>query len=159
MEHVFWALAGKLAGRAGPNQAPWDPAALRRGGFHAVLTVNGGIGVEPEALLAAGLAHLRVPFPKGIPPHPNALEVALAALPAAHAFYREQSREGAVLVHCTFGKDRTGLCIGYILMREQGLDADTAIERLRAMRPIALSADGWEALAREVFRRSASQGR
>jgi hypothetical protein len=154
MQHVFWAIPGKLAGRPGPNREPWDPAELRRGGFRGVLTVNGGIDVDPEALRAAGLAHLHLPFPTGIPPHPNALEVALEALPAASAFYEEHSREGAVLVHCSFGKDRTCLCIGHILMQEQALDVDATLARLREMRSIALSADGWEALARDVFSRA-----
>jgi protein-tyrosine phosphatase len=153
MEHVFWAIPGKLAGRPGPNRAPWDPIALRRGGFRAVLSVNGGIDVEPDALRAAGLAHLRVPFPSGIPPHPNALEVALGALPAAYAFYQEHSRDGAVLVHCSFGKDRTCLCIGHILMQEQALDVNNTLARLHSMRSIALSADGWEALTRDVLSR------
>lgn len=153
MEHVFWAIPDKLAGRPGPNRAPWDPAALYRGGFRAVLSVNSGLSVEPEALDAAGIAYRQVTFPGGIPPHADAATVALAALPVAYAFYREHSRDGAVLVHCSFGKDRTGLFLGYAMMQELGLDADAALQRLHAVRPIALSADGWEDLAREVLGR------
>lgn len=151
MEHVFWGIAGKLAGRAGPNMAPWQPDALFEAGFRGVLTVNHGVDVLPHALRAAGLAHRRVRFPGGIPPHPDACDVALEALPDAYAFYREVRCDGPLLVHCSFGKDRTGLFIAYVLMRDEGLDVNAAIARLRAVRPIALSATGWEDLARRVL--------
>ena len=40
MEQVFWLIEGRLAGRPGPVQAPWDAAALRAGGLDAVLSLN-----------------------------------------------------------------------------------------------------------------------
>ena len=151
MEHIFWAIPGKLAGRPGPNLVPWDPTGLRREGFSAVLTVNHGVDVDPAQLQAAGLAHRRVRFPGGIPPNPDALEVALEALPVALDFYREHSTRGPVLVHCSFGKDRTGLFIAHALVQEQGLAPDDALARLREVRPNALSATGWHTLARDVL--------
>jgi len=56
-------------------------------------------------------------------------------------------------VHCSAGKDRTGLFMSYFLIREFGLDVDAAIMRVRAVRPQAMSALGWETLARRVLAR------
>jgi len=56
-----------------------------------------------------------------------------------------------VLVHCSAGKDRTGLFMSYSLMREHDLGVDEAIARVREVRPQAITALGWDALARRVL--------
>lgn len=155
MEHVFWLLPGRLAGRAGPNREPWDLREIRSLGIEAVLTLNDGEGCEPAAAFAAaGLEHHAVPFPPNEPPLPGYEELLLVALPAAYEFVHAQhvSRR-AVLAHCSAGKDRTGLFMSYFLMRESALDVDTAIARVREVRPRALSAIGWEDLGRRVLAR------
>ena len=62
------------------------------------------------------------------------------------------ARGRAVLVHCSAGNDRTGLFLSYFLVRQAGMAADDAIQRVRAVRPTALSADGWETFARQLLR-------
>jgi protein-tyrosine phosphatase len=54
-------------------------------------------------------------------------------------------------VHCSSGKDRTGLFLAYWAMRTEGLSAEAAIERVRSVRPIAFSAIGWDELALDVL--------
>jgi protein-tyrosine phosphatase len=147
-------VPGRLAGRPGPNREPWDPSALRGLGIDAVLSVNDGEGCDQDELEALGLVYQCVPFPPNEPPQAGDEEICRSALPAAYDFVTAQHAGGrAVLVHCSAGKDRTGLFMSYFLMREFGLDVDSAIMRVRAVRPRALSAMGWERLARRVLAR------
>ena len=82
------------------------------------------------------------------------MEICLNALPNAYAFvHRELEARRTVMVHCTSGKDRTGLLLAYFLMRTTGINADEAIRQVRMVRPIALSAEGWEEFGLEILRR------
>lgn len=152
MEYVFWLVPGRLAGRAGPNRRPWDLAGIRGLGIGAVLSVNDAAGCDPAEFSALGLIHRCIPLPPNEPPLDGDEALCREALPAAHEFVLAQHAAGrAVLVHCSAGKDRTGLLMSYYLMREHGLGVDEAIARVRAVRPIALSALGWEAMGRRVL--------
>ena len=153
MDHLFWIIPGKLAGRPGPDLEPWDLQALREGGIGAVLSVNDGYLCEPEQFEACGLVYACVPFPDVAPPRPGDEEICRSVLPQAYAFVQEQLVDGhAVLVHCTAGKDRTGLFLSYFLMKHTGLSPDEALQTVRHHRPIALTAPGWEQLALRVLR-------
>jgi protein-tyrosine phosphatase len=154
MQNVFWLIPGKLAGRTGPNVDPWNPVELKRSGVDAVLSVNSGILVDAAALEACGLTYACIPFSWNAPPAPGDIEICLEALPRAFAFVqRNIEARKAVMIHCSSGKDRTGLLMSYYLMRTKGLTVDEAILEVRRVRPIALSALGWEPFAREVLRR------
>jgi protein-tyrosine phosphatase len=63
-----------------------------------------------------------------------------------------------VLVHCSSGKDRTGLFLSYFLCATEGLSPGDAIREVRRVRPIALSADGWETFAHRVLAELRSVG-
>jgi protein-tyrosine phosphatase len=155
MQHVFWLIPGKLAGRPGPNQEPWNVEELQRGGIGAVLSVNAGILVNPEDFLSRGMRYARIPFSDKAPPMPGDLEICLTALPRAYDFVSAEIQAGkAALVHCRSGKDRTGLLMAYYLMRTTGVSVDDAIRQVRLVRPIALSAEGWDEFAREILRRA-----
>jgi protein-tyrosine phosphatase len=149
---VFWLLPGQLAGRSGPDQDPWDLEALRAGGIGAVLSVNDGLLCRRDEFEALGLNYACVPLSTNAPPLAGDDALCREALPLAHAFASAQMRQGrAVLVHCTAGKDRTGLFLAYYLMRQSALTPRHAIEAVRRVRPIALSAAGWDAFARELL--------
>src|SRR4051794_33670274 len=124
MKHLFWLIPDVLAGRPGPDRAPWDPASMRARGIEAVLSVNDGLLCHPEDFQSHGIAYACFPLPDTPPPQPGDIEVCLQALPAAHAFVQQQISIGhATVVHCSSGKDRTGLFLAHYLMREAGLSA------------------------------------
>lgn len=155
MKEVFWLIPGKLAGRAGPNRVPWKLSTLREGGFGAVLSVNDGLLCHPTDFAAAGLGYACIPLSENAPPQPGDDATCLHALPLAFAFVQEQHGLGrATLVHCSSGKDRTGLFMAYFLMRDAGVPLVDAIARVKQVRPIALSAIGWDDFAVDVLRRA-----
>jgi hypothetical protein len=152
MDKVFWVIPGKLAGRSGPDRDPWDLGVLSAAGIRAVLSVNDGESCSAGAFAERGMEYACVPLSTNTPPLPGDERICLEALPKAHAFAAAQLATGrAVLVHCTAGKDRTGLFLSYFLMLERGLTPHHAIEQVRRVRPIALSAAGWDTFAREVL--------
>ena len=141
-----------IGGREGPNLEPWDPRELAAGGIGAVLSLNDAELVHADELARAGLEHDWVPLSDAAPPRPGDLEMCVEALPRALSFALGAIERGrAVLVHCRSGKDRTGLFLAYYLCVTEGLSAGEAIRAVRSVRPIALSAEGWEAFAFQVL--------
>ena len=156
MRNVFWLIPGKLAGRSGPDLHPWDADDLKEGGIRAVLSVNDGFCVEAEDFQACGIEYACIPFSANAPPMTGDLEVCVYALPRAFEFLQEHlENDRPVMIHCTSGKDRTGLLMSYFLMRTQGLTVDEAIREVRRVRPIALSAVGWDGFGREILKKLA----
>ncbi len=152
MKHVFWLMPGALAGRCGPDQSPWDAEDLRAGGIGAVLSVNDGAACYIEDFTALDMGYRCIPLSDNAPPRRGDIEHCVNTLPQAYDYVRsELDRQRAVLIHCTSGKDRTGLFMCYFLMRESGLSVDEAILTVRRVRPIALSAEGWEDPAAAVL--------
>lgn len=152
MEHLFWLIPGRLAGRPGPDERPWQPSRLRDAGIGAVLSVNDGVLCHPRDFTSLGMDYACIPFSRNAPPLPGDLEICLDALPRAYDFVAATLERGsATLVHCTSGKDRTGLFLCYFLMRHRGLRHPEAIRQVRRVRPIALSAMGYEEFAVEVL--------
>ena len=152
MHNVFWLRPCVIAGRSGPNKDVWDPKELARGGIGAVLSVNDGELVHPEDLAAVGIDYKCVPLSEAAPPQPGDLEICTAALPKALEFALVSIESGrSVLVHCHSGKDRTGMFLSYYLCKTEGLPPMEAIEEVKRVRPIALSAEGWESFTRTVI--------
>jgi protein-tyrosine phosphatase len=143
MNHVFWLLGRLLAGRPGPVQAPWNPEELLAGGLQAVVSLNAE--ADPAELEAAGLRHHSLPMPPILPLSVPLKDLMLRGLePGLVVAHAEVSAGRPTLVHCHGGKDRTGLLLAAYLIRYQGLDFEQAVERVRAVRPIAMSAPGFE---------------
>lgn len=152
MQHIFWVIQNQLAGRCGPDRQPWQLADLRTAGFNAVLSVNDGLLCHPEDFKRLGMAYACVPLPPNAPPRPGDFDQCLAALPVAYSFVAEQFAQAhRVLVHCSSGKDRTGLFLAYCLMNHLGQSANEAIANVLTVRPIAYTADGWLDFAFEVL--------
>ena len=152
MEHLFWLFPGELCGRPGPNHQPWQAETLRAAGVGAVLSVNDGESVYADDFTRLGMTHRCVPLARNAPPRDGDLELCRERLPLAYAWARgEIEAARPVLVHCRQGKDRTGLFMAYYLMARNGLDRDSAIARVMQLRPIALTATGWDRFAPQVL--------
>jgi protein-tyrosine phosphatase len=152
MRNVFWLRPGVIGGRTGPNLDMWDPRDLAAGGVGAVLSVNDGELVRPEEFAAVGIDYRCVPLSDAAPPQPGDLEICTSALPRALSFVVASidDRRG-VLVHCRSGKDRTGLFLSYYLCVTEGLTPSEAIREVKRVRPVALSAEGWESFSYRVL--------
>ena len=159
MKHLFWLRPERIAGRAGPTLAPWQPQELADGGIDAILTVNDGRSVYPDDLAAAGIDYACLPMEDNAPPRDGDFERCLAVLPAAYEFVTGQlERDRRVMIHCTAGKDRTGLTMAYYLCRAENYRPRDAIAEVRRVRPEGLSATGYEPFALEVLEYLAGTG-
>ena len=151
MQHVF-KLREQVFGRPGPVYYPWNPDELAAGGIGAILTVNQGQSVYVDELTAAGIEHGLFPMEDNAPPRPGDFEHCLATLPQALDFIdRMHVLNKAVMIHCTAGKDRTGLTMAFYLCRHEGFNAEDAIAEVRRVRPEGLSAPEYEPFAIEVL--------
>lgn len=152
MKHVFWLVPGVLAGRPGPDREPWSLAELGQSGFGAVLSVNDGVLCHPGDFARCGIEYRCLPLSPNAPPQPGDVEHCRRVLPEAFDFVMCMARSGkATLVHCSSGKDRTGLFMAYYLVRSGGVSAQEAVKTVRQVRPIAFSALGWDRFAQEVL--------
>jgi protein-tyrosine phosphatase len=157
MHHSFWLIPNLLAGRPGPNREPWHLASLQAQGVRAVLSVNDGECCHADDFKRWGIDYLCSPLSANAPPEPGDLEQCLAALPRAHEFIASHVLAGHLtLVHCNSGKDRTALQLAYYLMRKHGCAVEDAIARVKAVRPIAFTATGWDSFAYRVLAKSAT---
>jgi protein-tyrosine phosphatase len=153
MKSVFWLIRDSIGGRPGPHLEPWSVPELRAAGFEAVINLSEHRS-DFEAFEAAGVAVSWVPLPTDVPPTKECEEQCVEALPRAFAFVSAQMSKGRrVLVHCYAGKDRTGLLLAVLVAKKEGLLPRAAIQRVREVRPLAITAPGWEALALEVIPR------
>ena len=96
-----------------------------------------------EALAGQGIELLRFPIPDfGVTEDANGLGEALAAVAS-------RVRDGqTVVVACRAGRGRTGTVVG-CLLRDGGLDADTAIALTRSTRPGTIEREAQERFVRE----------
>ena len=152
MKHVFWLIDREICGRPGPNHQPWKPEEFSNAGIGAILSVNNAESVYLDELTAHDISHRCVPLAANAPPEAGELELCLERLPKAYQYARSHVESGrAVMVHCRQGKDRTGLFMAYYLMKRDNLTVDQAIAQVKAVRPIAMSAEGWDQFVPEVL--------
>jgi protein-tyrosine phosphatase len=152
MQHVYWLRPNRIAGRSGPDLDPWYPEQLAAAGIGVVVSVNQALSVYPDDLARAGLVSACFPMADNAPPRPGDFEYCTGLLPRIFDYLSERIDEGRIpLVHCSAGKDRTGLVLCDYLCRTEGLSPLDAIRDLRRVRPIALTAPGYEEFAIEVL--------
>jgi hypothetical protein len=154
VHEVFWLISDRLAGRPGPERAPWNLENMRNAGVRAVLSVNDGILCRPADFAALGIRYACIPLSPNAPPRPGDDERCLQALPEAYAYVRDQlAQDRLTVVHCSGGKDRTGLYLAYHWMQHAGVSAESAVQEVVRIRPIAFTACGWSDFALGVLRR------
>lgn len=151
MQQLF-KLRDRIYGRPGPNLKPWDTRALAAGGIDVIVSVNDAASVYADDLAAAGIEHGCFPMEDNAPPRPGDFEHCLSMLPAALDFIEAAlERKRRILIHCTAGKDRTGLTMCYYLCRCEGYNPGDALLEVRRVRPEALSARDYEPFALELL--------
>jgi protein-tyrosine phosphatase len=152
MKHIFWLIESELCGRSGPNHQPWNAQELKAAGVGAVLSVNNAESVYPDEFDRAGIVYRCIPLASNAPPRPGDLELCLERLEMCYAYARSEIEAGrALLVHCRHGKDRTGMFMAHYLKMQGKLSTRDAIATVKDVRPIALTADGWDQFAIEVL--------
>lgn len=124
---------------SGASAAPWPPTEIVAGiwqsghpqpgeKWDAVVDLDGD---QPP--LEDVSVYIQWPIPDGPAPE-HAVLVALADL------ISDLRRAGKrVLIHCAGGMNRSGLVVASVLVRDDGMDPDEAIELIRARRPGALN--------------------
>lgn len=152
MQHLFWLRENRIAGRSGPNLNPWDPHRLAEAGIGAVLSVNDAASVYPADLAVVGIEHACHSMEDNAPPRDGDFERALLVLPRALDYLDRVVKNGRIpLIHCSAGKDRTGLMMCYYLCQRETFAPQDAVAEVRRVRPSALSATDYEAFALEVL--------
>jgi len=151
MKNVFWLIPDCLAGRPGPVDEPWSLDELSKAGFKAVINLT---ETEPEK--AAFERHqIEVgwyPIPDDYPANAETERISRRAIPEAHEFLVSHLAAGhKVLVHCAWGRDRTGLLLAYHLAMSMRESLSSAIAKVRKVRPKALTATGWEEMAERII--------
>ena len=151
MDNVFWLIPDRLAGRPGPGEAPWSLAELSSIGFRAVIDLT-----ESEPARAEFERYqIEVgwyPIPNDFPANEETERICRKAIPEAHEYLLSQLDAGhKVLVHCAWGRDRTGLLLAYHAAVNMGDSPSLAIARVRRVRAKALTADGWEEMTERII--------
>ncbi len=144
----FWVQPKRLGGGAHPARSgdlSGSLKLLKRLGFDALITLTGE-PLDPGALGSAGQMGLHLPVVESAVP-------TLTQLAAASKMVTDcNAAEKAVFVHCFGGRGRAGVVLAAILIG-QGQDCQTAIDRVRKVRPGAI-----ESRQQEEFLRSLAAG-
>lgn len=137
----YWILPGLLAGCPGPKQATWNLEALWEEGFRTIVSL---CHIDGEDIRTAGFRHIYRPllgWMVFLPPLQHWLVNTM--LPVVDQIAGELMAHRPTLVHCYYGKDRTGAVLAGYLMRHRGLSWIEAIEQVKQANPRAMSAPGF----------------
>lgn len=152
MDKIFWIEEGRLAGRCGPSVSPFDFDAMKRAGIRYILSL-----AEDEYALIEGkdpdMEMKLIHFPNSIPPPKDEIVVFRQYMPSAIAYVREiiERNDGALVVHCHAGCDRTGGVLSGYIAHTRGIRPREALIEVRKANPRAISADGYEDMLMELL--------
>ena len=151
MQKVYWVEDGVLGGRCGPDCVPWLPGELHAGGVRGIVSLD-KYGVDAEALRSADILHLPLYQPMILLETTAERRKFLEVVPPVLQFLEERGDQQPlpVVVHCHYGRDRTGCVLACCLVARLGWSAERAISHIRTYQPLALSAPGY-AEAVELF--------
>lgn len=156
-DRLYWVETGKLAGRCGPDLAPWDLSLFRQKGITGIVSFQRLRPSHEEAIEEAGFEHLRLYFPSMALDQSHLRKKFLNVVEEFFPFARSRTQEqdGKVLVHCHAGLDRSATALACYRIKESGLTAEEALEEMKEINPRAFITEGYE----ETVRRFAEQRR
>ena len=156
MKEVFWVLPGRLAGRAGPGEEPWDLDALWEGGFRTIVSLN---GLQSPEIEAAGFRHNSQMLNGTLAFLPLTRRwLARSMLPVLDYILGELGQGRPVLVHCRQGRDRTGAVLSAYLVRHEGWEPAEAVRAVREANPLTMHSRGFDQLAALCAAREKTSG-
>lgn len=132
-----WVVPGVLAGCPAPgNVAPldYDLDLLARAGITHLVTLTEK-DVDQDALRRHHLANTHLPIIDCEAPSLNQMHMLLVRM------QRLIEAEQVLAVHCKAGLGRTGVVLAAWLIREGGLSAEAAVERVRKVHPTYIQSD------------------
>jgi len=154
MDMVYWLIPGRLGARPGPNKEPWDLTELKTSGVSLVVSLSERMLNRSDEFAALGIDHVCLPLPKSVPPkRGDALDIEYI-LPHVFEIVAHHLATDAghcVLVHCSSGKDRSGLFLTYFLMRSEHVPLEAALNRVKQIQPKLLTARGWWEMGQQVL--------
>lgn len=132
-----WVVPGMLAGAPQPGivaSVDHDLGLLRQVGITHLITLT-ETDMEQDALLRHGLKNTHLPIFDRKAPSASQMHMLLVRM-------QRLMEAGEVLaVHCKAGLGRTGLALATWLVRDGGLGAEAAVERLRKINPGFIQSD------------------
>ncbi|MGN6088039.1 MAG: protein-tyrosine phosphatase family protein [Actinomycetales bacterium] len=133
-----------LPGRLWQGGCPVDFEWVRQTGIDVVVDVADAHAHPPQGAVD-GLTYLKCPLVDGDEVPDPAVTLRLARLVA------ELLASGhRVLVHCTFGRNRSGLLVALIVREVLGVDGDDAVRHVQACRDRALNNKAFAAWLRSL---------
>ena len=134
-----WIVKGKLAGSGMPmtfSQLVWTI----RHGIKTIVTVR-EISL-PSKWFTEGAARNLDYLPLRVEDYGSPT---LEEIDSTVTFMKKQiTNQKPVLVHCAAGKGRTGTILAAYLLKEESLNADQAIKKIRTLRPGSIQSESQE---------------
>jgi protein-tyrosine phosphatase len=156
MDSIYWIIPGRLGGRPGPNKVPWVLSAFKENRVSLVISLTERMVNRSAEFAEHEILHVCIPLPKSAPPKLGDEYDIYALLPHIYEIVSEhlnESPENKIVVHCSSGKDRTGLFMTYFVMRYFSKPRRDALEFVRSRRADLLSAEGWKPMAMTILSR------
>lgn len=138
--HFSWVIDDMLAGSGMPTskeELDW----VKENGIKAVLTLTED-PLSEEWL--NNIDYLHIPTINGAAPDIEAIEK------AADFIEKNLKDNKSTMVHCAAGKGRTGTILAAYMIKFKGMDAKSAIESVRNMRPGSVE-NGSQEIALSIF--------
>lgn len=151
MKETFWIIPNKLAGRPGPELCPWSLNEFKQSQIDVFinLSLDEDNQLEFEQF---GIENIWIPLLDDYPANLETEKACRKIIPKSYDLLSELiTKNKRVVVHCSWGRDRTGFLLAYYIMKTENISPIEAINRIRIVQPKAITAKGWEEMAIRIM--------